>query len=176
VELEILKKLQSLRNPTLDRIWIMITSLANGGWFYILLGVVLSFLKKTRKIGVHVLLALMFSVVFCNLILKTLVARDRPSWLVPDVDLPIKNPKDFSFPSGHTSAAVAAATAVFMHNKKHGKFLYILAECIAFSRMYLFVHFPTDIFGGAVTGVASAIPAYFTVQWFGNRHKKKNAQ
>ena len=175
MELEFLQTLQGLHHPVLDRVLVIITTLGNAGWFFIALGLILLAFKKTRRTGFHVLLALVFSLIFCNLILKGLVARDRPSWLVPDVELLIANPKDFSFPSGHTSAAMAAATAIFMHDKRYGIAAFVLAACIAFSRMYLFVHFPTDVLGGAVTGVVSAVAAFFLMRWFENR-KNENMQ
>ncbi|MBR1692613.1 MAG: phosphatase PAP2 family protein, partial [Lachnospiraceae bacterium] len=98
MELEFLQTLQGLHHPVLDRVLVIITTLGNAGWFFIALGLILLAFKKTRRTGFHVLLALVFSLIFCNLILNGLVARDRPSWLVPDVELLIANPKDFSFP------------------------------------------------------------------------------
>lgn len=169
MELEFLQSLQGLHRPVLDRILVLVTSLGNAGWFFIVLGLVMLIFGKTRRMGLHVLLALLFSLIFCNLILKGMVARDRPSWLVPEVELLIANPKDFSFPSGHTSAAMATATAIFLYNKKYGCFAYVLALCIAFSRMYLFVHFPTDVLGGAVTGIVSAFLAHALLKWIDRR-------
>lgn len=173
MELEFLQSLQSLHTPALDRVLVVITSFGNAGWFFIALGMILLFFKKTRRTGLHILLALLFSLIFCNLILKGMVARDRPSWLVPEVELLIANPKDFSFPSGHTSAAMAAATSIFLYDKKYGFAAYLFACCIAFSRMYLFVHYPTDVLGGAVTGIISAFLAAMLLKWFDNKSQKK---
>lgn len=162
--------LQKLHHPVLDRIMVWITVLGNGGWFFILLGVVLIINGKTRKIGIHVLVSLLFSAILCSLILKGMVARSRPCWIDPNVPLLIKSPRDYSFPSGHTSAAVAAACSVLAYNKKYGSMLCALAFCIAFSRMYLFVHFPTDILGGIVMGIFSAVLALSAIKYYEKRH------
>ena len=66
-------------------------------------------------------------------------------------------PKDYSFPSGHTQASFAAATALFTGNKKAGICAYVLAALIAFSRLYLYVHFPTDVLAGVVIGICCGL-------------------
>lgn len=171
MELDFLLALQQLHNPILDRVMVAITSLGNAGWLFILIGIVLLCKKNTRKQGGHILLALIISVIFCNVFLKDLVARPRPCWLMPEIELLIKIPSDYSFPSGHTSAAVAAAVSIWMYNKKYGILMLILAIMMAFTRMYLFVHFPTDVFGGMVTGTASAIMACVVINKFETRKR-----
>lgn len=160
MELEFLQYLQTWHTPMLDSFFVFVTRLGNVGWFFIATGIGLLFFKSTRKTGFQMLLALLVSTIFCNLILKDLVARDRPSWLMPHIELLIKNPTDFSFPSGHTSAAFAFALSILCYHKRWGIAALILAVLIAFSRMYLFVHFPTDILGGMVTGTISAVLSY----------------
>lgn len=164
MELEFLQYIQTWHTPVLDRIFVFITSLGNVGWFFIVVGIALLVPKSTRKTGLQILLALLFSSIFCNLILKDLVARDRPSWLMPQIELLIKNPKDFSFPSGHTSASFAFALSILCYHKRWGTAALVLAVLIAFSRMYLFVHFPTDILGGIITGTLSAMLSYVVMQ------------
>ena len=95
--------------------------------------------------------------IIANLILKNLVARDRPCWIDKSVSLLIPDPKDFSFPSGHSVNGFAASVALLLNDKRFGIPAVILAAVIAFSRMYLFVHFPTDVFTGIVIGTACAI-------------------
>ena len=171
MELDFLLALQQLHNPIFDRIMVCITTLGNVGWLFILMGIILLCKKKTRKQGLHVLLALVVSVVFCNILLKDLVARSRPCWLVPEIELLIHNPTDYSFPSGHTSAAMATAVVIWIYNKKYGILMMVLALLIAFSRMYLFVHFPTDVLGGVVTGVMSAVIARLGIRKLEQRKK-----
>lgn len=171
MELDFLLTLQQLHNPILNRVMVMITSLGNVGWLFIVIGIVLLCKKSTRKQGFHVLLALIISVIVCNVFLKDLVARARPCWLMPEIELLIHMPKDYSFPSGHTSASFAAAVALGVYNRKMGILMYVLAFLIAFSRMYLFVHFPTDVLGGAVTGTISAIIAGVVIKRLEQRKK-----
>ncbi len=155
---------ENLSHPFMDGIMKGITFLGNAGWFWICLGVVLSVIPKTRKIGLTVCLALVINLVVCNLTLKPLIGRMRPFDLKEGIDLLISKPTDFSFPSGHTSASFASAVAVFMYNKKYGSMALVLAFLIAFSRLYLYVHFPTDVLGGIIIGSLCGICAYFLVK------------
>ena len=156
-EFTILDALQQIHTPLLDKILVFITSLGNAGWFWIVLGLVLLCVKKYRKYGVLVLGALILSALFGNIILKPLVARQRPCWINDTVELLIRVPKDYSFPSGHTQASFAAATALFTGNKKAGICAYVLAALIAFSRLYMYVHFPTDVMAGIVIGICCGL-------------------
>ena len=92
-----------------------------------------------------------------NLILKNLFARQRPFSRVEDIVLLIAEPSEFSFPSGHTLSSFTAATVIFLHSKKAGICAFLLAIAIAFSRMYLFVHYPSDIIAGMLLGIIVAI-------------------
>ena len=85
---------------------------------------------------------------------KPLVARERPCWIRDPVQLLIDMPKDYSFPSGHTQVSVVSAMAIFQNNRKWGIAAFVLASLIAFSRLYLYVHFPTDVLAGIVIGMA----------------------
>ena len=90
--------------------------------------------------------------------------RERPCWIDTSVALLIENPHDYSFPSGHTYSSIAAATAILLRNKKGGAVAMVLALLIAFSRMYLFVHFPTDILASLVLGVITAVIAHWLTE------------
>lgn len=142
-----------LHNGFLDTVVPWITSLGNAGLFWILLGLfILLFQRGRRGVGVQVLLALLFSLILCNLLLKNGVDRIRPFALNPGVELLIPKPGDPSFPSGHTSASFAAAVVLLL-NRWRGRWVTLaLAVCIALSRLYLYVHFPTDVLGGALAG------------------------
>ena len=94
-----------------------------------------------------------------NLVLKPLAARPRPCWIDEQVKLLVAAPKDYSFPSGHSAASFAAAVSIFVMHKKEGAAALILACLIAFSRLYLFVHFPTDVLAGIAVGFICAFLA-----------------
>ena len=151
--------LQNLHTEWLDAFMLFVTKLGNGGMIWILTGVICLFFAAYRKSGVQILLALLFSLLIVNVLLKNTVCRERPCWIDPGVRLLLSVPEDYSFPSGHASASFAAATSLFCGHKKLGAAALVLAVLIAFSRMYLFVHFPTDILAGMVIGVCCALAA-----------------
>ncbi len=148
----------------LDAVMRFFTFLGDAGWFWILTGVILLFFKSTRRIGFSVLISLVFSFVFSNLTLKPLIARTRPFDLIEGIKLIIDAPTDFSFPSGHTSASFAASSAILFWNKKLGVAAIALACFIAFSRLYLYVHFPSDVIAGCVIGTCCGFGSYLTVK------------
>lgn len=154
----------NLTSPFADGLMKGISFLGNAGWIWILMAVCLMLFRKTRKIGVTAACALIFSLLATNLALKPLVARVRPYDLREGISLIISAPTDYSFPSGHTSASFAAAIAIFMQNKKWGLAATLLACLIAISRLYLYVHFPTDILGGIIIGSLCGVLAYFLIR------------
>lgn len=139
--------------PAMDFLMPKITLLGNGGAVWILAAVGLLATKKYRKYGAFLLAGLAIGVLIGNLTLKPLVARPRPCWLDESVQLLIANLTDYSFPSGHTLSSVIGATVLTKANRKFGLAAMPLAALIAFSRLYLYVHFPTDILAAAVLGV-----------------------
>ena len=160
MEFEFLYALQELHTPLLDRIMVFITTLGNGGMVWLALAVVLLCLKKTRRCGWLILISMAVCFLIGNLALKNIVQRIRPCQIDTSVILKIPMPGEYSFPSGHTLHAFTAATMVFLHNRKAGAWLLMLAGLIAFSRMYLFVHFPTDVLAGLVLGIGVAVLVY----------------
>ena len=165
-EFSFLYFLQELHNPVLDKIMLFITSLGNEGLLWIGIAVVMLFFKKYRKCGISIGVALLLMEITGNLVLKELIMRDRPCWIDPTVELLLKAPSSYSFPSGHTFAGFAASVTIFLNHKKEGIAAIIVASLIAFSRMYLFVHFPTDILGGMVFGTGIAVLVYFGMKKF----------
>ena len=153
LEFSILYFIQGLHTPFLDRFMTAVTSLGDKGWFFIVLGIILFCFKWTRKMGAAVLLSLAAGGLIGNVVLKNLVMRDRPCWIDESVRLLIQNPKDFSFPSGHTLASFETAVSIFLYNRKWGVPVLVLASVIALSRLYLFVHFPTDVLSGMALGI-----------------------
>lgn len=172
MELRFLDFLQTIHTPLLDKILAFITSLGNAGIIWIVLAVVLLILPKTRKTGIIVAAALLMDLILCNLILKNLVARVRPYDVNTAIAVLIKKPLDFSFPSGHTAASFAAMTALFLAKmKKAWIAALVLAVLIAFSRLYFYVHYPTDVLGGAVVGILSGIIGYAIVEKIDKRRR-----
>jgi undecaprenyl-diphosphatase len=137
----------------LDYLMPKITELGNGGMIWILVGFVLIATKRYRRYGIILIIGLVLGVIVGNVFLKNLIARSRPCWIDHSVTLLIANPSDYSFPSGHTLASVIAATILTLSKKKFGYIAIPLATLIAFSRLYLYVHFPSDILGAAFIGV-----------------------
>lgn len=156
-EFNVLYALQELHSPIMDKIMIFITQLGDDGLFWIGIGIVCLVMKKHRRMGFQVLMSMLFTFIIGNLILKNLFARQRPCAIDPSIELIIPYPSEFSFPSGHTMNGVTAAMALFLNNKKIGVPALMIAALIAFSRMYHFVHFPTDIIGGFCVGFTVAI-------------------
>ena len=116
----ILYALNNIHTEVLDKIMIEITYLGEKGIFWIGIAIVLLFFKKTRKCGLFMLISMMVGLIIGNGLLKHLVARQRPCWIDQTIQLLIANPKDFSFPSGHTLASFEAAITFLMFNKKWG--------------------------------------------------------
>ncbi len=153
-ELSVLDLIQQhLRCMPLDRLMVIVTTLGNGGAVWLLTGAVLLISRRTRRLGLCLLAALAVTAAVCSLGLKPLVARPRPCDLNTTVQLLIARPGDYSFPSGHTAASFAAVTVLALGRCRYRLAATVLAALIAFSRLYLYVHFPTDILGGALLGV-----------------------
>lgn len=163
MELDILMAIQEMRTPFLDELFSNITALGDKGFLWILIGVFFLCTKKYRKAGLLLLLSLLASFIVGNVTLKNLVQRDRPCWLYPEVELLIRNPKDFSFPSGHSMVSFSGAAALWLADRKFGIAAYIVAALIAFSRLYLFVHWPSDVLIGAAVGIANACFVFWLI-------------
>ncbi len=146
-----------LTSPLMDKIMTFITTLGNSGMIWIAVALLMLCSKKYRKTGIVLAIGLIGSLLFGNIILKPLIHRPRPFQLREGINLIIPAPHDYSFPSGHTLASVISATILLIRERKIGYGALALAVLIAFSRLYLYVHFPTDILGGAVLGVAIAL-------------------
>ena len=149
----------------LDAVMPVITVLGNAGIFWIALAVVLIFIPKTRKIGISMGAALLIGLLLCNLTLKPLIQRPRPYVFFEHISMYLTDGEsDFSFPSGHTIASFEAAMAILLRKKKLGIPATILAILIAFSRMYLYVHYPTDVIASVILGTIFGIIGYYAAQ------------
>ncbi len=150
-----------IKNPFFDFLMPKITALGNGGLVWIIAAIVFLAIPKYRKGGVALALGLLAGLLLGNLTLKPLIARTRPFDLVEGIELLITAPTDFSFPSGHTLSSFIAAFILTMIDKRFGYVAIPLAILIAFSRMYLYVHFPSDILGGIVLAAIISAVIYF---------------
>ena len=147
--------------PVLDVLFPVITYFGEKGIFYIAVALVFLFFKKTRKTGIMMGLALLLGVTLGNVVVKNIFLRVRPYDLEGALrqagDLLIGVQPDTSFPSGHSLAAFESATVLMYRDRKFGIPALILAVGIALSRMYLYVHFPTDVIAGALLGILFGI-------------------
>lgn len=148
---------EHLRCGFLDFLMPKITLLGDAGIFWILLALVLLIPKKTRKTGFMMAAALVLGLIVCNITIKPLVARIRPYDVKGIAPYLASVQKDYSFPSGHTAASFEGATVILCNYRKWGIAACVLAALIAFSRMYLYVHYPTDILAGLVLGVVCGL-------------------
>lgn len=144
------------KSPVLDRIMVFLTTLGNAGLIWIAIAIVLLSYKRYRKCGIYLLCVLPIASILCDEVLKIIFRRIRPCNIYRQVPLLIGRHHSYSFPSGHTMVSFAAATVLFYYNRYLGIAGYILASLIAFSRIYLFVHYPSDILGGILFGVLSS--------------------
>lgn len=171
----ILDAIYSLKNPFLDFLMPLVTSLGNGGIIWIIICIICLIFRKTRKCGITMAMGLILSLIVCNLILKNAVARIRPFEANGILDLLVEIPKDFSFPSGHSSASFVASTVIFFYYKRSGICALVLAAIIAFSRLYLYVHYPSDVLCGTILGVSLAFISKFSFDKLFEYNKKKKS-
>lgn len=173
---------EHLRNDFLTPVFQGITSLGNSGWIWILITAILLLIPKFRKIGLMSASALILSLLINNMCLKNWIARTRPYEVVEGLKLITKKPWDYSFPSGHTASSLCAAVVYWRCSREYKKsgntafyfpsslawILLVLAILISLSRLYVGVHYPTDVLGGAVTGT---FIGWFVVEVYKRRTK-----
>lgn len=164
---------QSIQNDILTGVFEVITMLGEAGIIWILTGLILLTGRRTRWLGIMVLVALLFSLLVGNLTLKPLVARPRPCWRHPEVPLLIASPRDFSFPSGHSMSSFAAASAIWMWNRRAGVVALAGAVIMAATRLYFYVHYPTDVLAGMLIGTLLGWLAYEIVGRVRKRWEEK---
>ncbi len=139
------------KSEKLDKLMVKYTTMGNAGAIWIGAGLALMTTKKYRAAGATLLSALAIGGFTANMIIKKIVARPRPCWL-EDIELPLPNPKDTSFPSGHSMASASAAVSLTYADGMLGVVALPAAVLMAFSRMYLYLHYPTDVLGGILLG------------------------
>jgi undecaprenyl-diphosphatase len=154
-----------LHSPVLDKTMPFISMLGNVGAVWIAIAVAFLLISRYRKYGIIMIGALLVSALLGEVVLKQLVERVRPCNQNTLVPMLIARPRDFSFPSGHTSSSFAAASVIWKANRKFGMMAYLLALLIAFSRLYLYVHYPSDILAGMVLGLTCGALSIAAAQW-----------
>lgn len=132
------------------------TMLGDLGTIWLVTAIFLLFMKNFRLYGVSVIVIVCFCAFLCDVVIKPIVRRLRPFVLNAELRLLIRTPGGYSFPSGHTSSSVGAAYVLFQMNRWVGLAGFVVAALIALSRMYLHVHYPTDVFAGALLGLICA--------------------
>lgn len=182
MELQILHWFGSIHNPVLNPIMYFFTCLGNAGIFWILLALALLTVlpKKYRKVGLTMAIALILSLIMCNGVMKNFYHRVRPFVTDPTLQETelygiFATIHDWSFPSGHTSASFAAAVAMFMWYKKEGTGTLIIAALVSISRLYLTVHYPTDVLASLILGSLYGVIAYFITVALFNKFSKIRA-
>lgn len=145
----------NMHEAILDKLMIIFTKLGNGGLIWIAISILLIISKKHKKAGVVTLVAIVIGAILGEGIIKHIIQRPRPFIEVNSIHLLVSKPKSFSFPSGHTTAAFAAAVVLSKYFRKYRVQFFVLAFLIAFSRMYLYVHYPTDVLAGFILGIVS---------------------
>ena len=179
IDVAVYQFVDSIMNPILNSIMTVITHMGDTpGIIWFVIGIILLIPKKTRKLGVLLFAGLAISSVINNLALKEFIQRPRPynidaevwknagyTYVWPDL---IKKSSSWSFPSGHTSTSIGAAFALLLgcKNKKLGIGIpvFILSLLIGFSRIYVHVHYPTDVIAGAVVGLIGGVIAWLLVE------------
>ena len=163
-----------VRADWMNGFWRLITSLGDDGLFWIALGLVMLVFKKYRIAGGAGLLSMALNYLVTNMTLKNLVARPRPYTVLENLTILVEKPGEFSFPSGHSSCSFAFAFAIYLLlPKKYGVPALVLATLIALSRLYVGVHYPTDILGGFAVGILCALAVVRWIPAFCQKLKKK---
>lgn len=144
---------ENVHSAFLTMFFRIVTLLGEGGIFWIAVAVILLFFKKTRRSGICIGASLLIGVIVGNGIIKNVVARPRPYDAIEGIESVVSHLSDYSFPSGHSLCCFGAATALAMNRTKWAIPAYVGAVLVAVSRLFLFVHYPTDVICGALLGV-----------------------
>ncbi len=176
VDLAVLDFLQStVKCAFLDSVMAFFSFIGNSGMIWILICVAMMFFRKTRMMGVMALSAVVLGFLIGELGIKNIVCRPRPFVANPDIVLNISPPSGYSFPSGHSCSSFAAATVMLCCDRRYGIKALFLAALIAFSRLYNYVHYPSDVICGILLGIFCALLTVYIFKRYGNKNLKKKA-
>lgn len=151
---------ENIRTNFLDYFFTLITSIGSHSYLWAILTLPFLLNKKTRGYAIFIIICYLIAVLLGENTIKPILHRNRPFTYFPDMQLLIKKPRSYSFPSGHSMQSFTFATSIFLINKKWGIPCLILAALIAFSRLYLYVHFPTDVLIGTLLGILVPVTIY----------------
>ena len=148
---------EHIRCAALDGPMTFVTHLGDSGLFWIALTLALLLFRRTRRVGLFCAAAMVLNLLVTNVALKNIIQRIRPYDVMDSLKILVAPEHDFSFPSGHTACSFAAAWTIFRTApRRYGTAALVLAALIALSRLYVGVHYPTDVLGGLIVGVAAA--------------------
>lgn len=166
----------TIKNRLFDIIMPVLSNINNHGevWILITLCLILNKNKKVKQLGYYMLGALILGYFISDICLKHIVHRSRPIKDLIDYKFLVEIPKSYSFPSGHTTSSFAAAGVLLLKNAKYKYLALILAIFISFSRMYVHVHNPSDVFVGMLVGLLSAeLIVVFLDKYFNTKNNKE---
>lgn len=167
---------ESIRNPVLTPYVKVITTLGNGGAIWVLLTLIMLLIPKTRRIGCIMVLSLIGTLLINNMLIKNLVARTRPYEVIGGLTYLIPKPREYSFPSGHAGSSFSAAWVMFRQlPKRYGVPALILAILISLSRLYVGVHYPSDVLFGMISGTLISLAAETIVERIEKKRTKATA-
>ena len=161
---------ETLRCGFLDTLSLILSYITTSGIIWIAAGVIMLFFRKTRAAGIILLAALAAVFLTGDVLLKHIVNRPRPFTVNTDIVLLLRAPSGASFPSTHSGLAAAATTVLLAKKRAFGIAALVLTICIAFSRMYLYFHYPTDVLCGLLLGVLCGL----LVLWIAKKTNLEN--
>ena len=163
---------ENMRAEWLTPIMVAVTHI--GFFIWIVFSLVFLINKNTRKLGIIASTSIVYNLIIVNLILKNFIGRIRPYEVIEKLTILVGEQSDKSFPSGHTSIAFAFVSVTwFLLPKKYSVPMTVFASLIAFTRMYIGVHYPTDILGGIAAGILCGCLAIFTFNYIENKINSK---
>lgn len=163
----VIDKISKLSTPLLDKVMIWITRLGNTGLIWAFIAFCFLFKKSYRVVSLKIFFALVLTAIMSEFMLKHIFGRCRPSENLAKEELLLRKPKSYSFPSGHTVSSFACAMVLSLTFPHWWIIIpvFLLAVVIGFSRIYLKVHYPTDVCAGALVGVSFAFLVEFILSF-----------
>ena len=161
--------MESVHSHGLDTVMTVTTYCATCSAIWLSVCLIMLFKRSSRKYVPVILASILLAYIVCDIVLKPIVCRERP-YDVMDLEPIVTVSSSFSFPSGHTASSFAAATALYLHDRRYGIPALVLAGLVGISRVYLLVHWPTDVIAGAVIGVLCALSVYAMMDHVSQRH------